>query len=1055
MNQQLSEHVQHSVQGISASSPLQDAVRRYLLADEQSLVRELAKSAKLDASTQELIRERAYRLVEVVRDGRRNEGGIDQFMHEYQLSSEEGIALMCVAEALLRIPDADTADALIEDRIGQANWRKHMGNADSLFVNASTVGLMLTGRVLTMGTTEGLWGVLGRLVQRTGEPVIRSAVRQAMRIMGLQFVMGRDLPEAAQRAKSWEKRGYRYSYDMLGESALTDADAQVYQDKYLDAINQVGAWSKGKGPIASAGVSVKLSALSPRYEFAQSADVHARLYGRILELANAAAVANIGLCIDAEEVDRLDLSMALLERLAFEPSLGDWQGLGLAMQAYQRRARPLVDWVVDLAERSNRRLMVRLVKGAYWDTEIKKAQEMGLKTFPVYTRKVHSDVSYLACARALLEAGPSVYPCFATHNAQTVAWVLEFARTLNHRDFEFQRLHGMGEPLYVQISERGDWQPPTRIYAPVGGHEQLLAYLVRRLLENGANSSFVHRLVDDATPIDDLVQDPVQQAAAYDFRPHPAIHQPMDLFLPRVNSRGLDLTNPVVVEALSERVEKFSSRSTACPYIDGVEGVGASELVRNPANQTDIVGEVIWATPAQAQTALKAAHAAQPQWSALGAERRAMLLERTADLFEQNRIRLMNLCVREAGKTWKDAVAEIREAIDFLRFYALEARRLFEKPKRLPSTAGEIDQLFLRGRGAWLCISPWNFPLAIFTGQIAAALASGNTVLAKPAEQTPLIAAAAIRLFYEAGVRGQELHLLLGDGASLGAAVMNEPELAGVVFTGSTEVAKLINRQLAARDGAIIPLIAETGGLNCMIVDSSSLPEQVTRDVLASAFQSAGQRCSALRVLYLQKDIFDSQLNMIRGAMAELTMGNPADLSKDIGPVIDAEAQQGLQAHIDAMSKQGAVIDALPIPQDIGDGFWVAPTICKISSIADLDREQFGPILHVVPFDGEKLDQVVDEINASGYGLTLSMHSRIESRWKRVVQRARVGNLYINRNQIGAIVGSQPFGGQGLSGTGPKAGGPNYLHRFATEHCLTINTSASGGDTQLMGLGNE
>ncbi|MEC7120905.1 MAG: bifunctional proline dehydrogenase/L-glutamate gamma-semialdehyde dehydrogenase PutA, partial [Pseudomonadota bacterium] len=854
------------------------------------------------------------------------------------------------------------------------------------------------------------------------------------------------------RARPWEKRGYRYSYDMLGEAAYTDADAIGYFQTYLDAIRVVGLASKGQGCIRSAGVSVKLSALYPRYEFAKAAHVHQVLYPRLLQLAQAAAQANIGLCVDAEEVDRLEISLDIIEQLAFEPSLKDWQGLGLAVQAYQRRSRAVVDWLVDLAERSGHRLMIRLVKGAYWDTEIKRAQEAGLATFPVFTRKLHTDIAYLACARSLIDAGMSIYPCFASHNAQTVAWILAYADQQQHREFEFQRLHGMGEPLYVQVSERGEWRPATRIYAPVGGHEHLLAYLVRRLLENGANSSFVNRMVDDALPIGELVRDPIEQASHHDYAPHPDIVQPLDVFWPRINSKGLDLTDPLVLQAVQHRLQVIKPNRLAQPIIGGKALAGQRVALLHPADTTQQVGEVIEATAEQALQALRLAVAAQPSWEALGVERRAMILEKAADLFEQQRIMLMQLCVEEAGKTWKDAVAEIREAVDFLRYYAREARRLFDLPLRLPAPTGEDNQMVLRGRGAWLCISPWNFPLAIFVGQIAAALAAGNTVLAKPAEQTPLVAAAAVRLLHEAGVRGDELHLLTGDGARLGKAIMAAPNLAGVVFTGSTEVAKLINQQLAARDGAIVPLIAETGGLNCMIVDSSALPEQVTRDVLASAFQSAGQRCSALRVLYLQDEIYDRQMAMIQGALAELKVGLPTHLDTDLSAVIDQEAQQGLLAHIETFRAQHKLIDQLALPTDLPAGHWVTPTILEVSGIEALNQESFGPILHVARYSVEKIDQVVDAINQKGYGLTLAVHSRIEMRWRRIARRARVGNIYINRNQIGAIVGSQPFGGQGLSGTGPKAGGPHYLLRFATEHCISADLTAAGGDTRLMGL---
>ncbi len=1026
-------------------SALRGAIRAAYRATEPRLMASLAQEARFPPDAALRVFDRAAGFVSNVRSGRRNEGGIDLFMHEYALSSEEGVALMCLAEALLRIPDSETADALIEDKIGGANWQSHFGRADSLFVNASTLGLMISGRVLRLGVggKGGLQAILGRLVQRSGEPVIRAAVRQAMRIMGRQFVMGRTIAEALDRVRSDGLTRYRLSFDMLGEAAWTEADAARYQASYLDAIARTGKASAGSGPIESHGVSIKLSALFPRYEVAQRGGVMERLYPRLLEAAEAAAKVDIGLCVDAEEADRLELSLDLFAKLAHEPSLKGWDGLGLAVQAYQRRARPLVDWLAALANDSGRRLMARLVKGAYWDAEIKRTQEAGLPDFPVFTRKAHTDVSYIACAKAMLAEGAAFYPCFATHNAQTAAAILELAEGRPREDWEFQRLHGMGAPLYRHIVDDAERPAACRIYAPVGGHEDLLAYLVRRLLENGANSSFVNRMVDDALPVEEIVADPVAQAEVSGFQPHSKIALPGDLYAPRVNSAGLDLSDASELERLARDVTELEK--------GGIAAAGkGTRPVRNPARNDDIVGHVREARAAEIAPAMQAASDAQPAWDGAGAEARAVILERAADLFEEHRTRLMQLCVREAGKTWKDAVAEIREAVDFLRYYAAETRRLFAEPVALPGPTGERNTLRLAGRGVWVCISPWNFPLAIFTGQVAAALGAGNAVVAKPAEQTPLIAVEAVSLLKQAGVPDAVLQLTLGDGPTLGPALMTDPRLAGVAFTGSTDVARLLARQLTERDGPILPLIAETGGINAMIVDSSALPEQVTRDVLVSGFQSAGQRCSALRVLYVQEEAAERQIAMLKGAMAELKIGDPAWISTDVGPVIDAEARAGLLAHAERLEKDGKLIASAPLPKDLPPGHWVAPRLLRVGGIGDLKGEVFGPMVHVAVWKADQLDKVIAEINAAGYGLTLSVHSRIEARWRQIAGTAKVGNVYINRNQIGAIVGSQPFGGEGLSGTGPKAGGPHYLARFAVERTCSIDLTAQGGDAELM-----
>jgi RHH-type proline utilization regulon transcriptional repressor/proline dehydrogenase/delta 1-pyrroline-5-carboxylate dehydrogenase len=1036
--------------------PLRHAVRATIRAPETPLVSMLAEEARLPPDQTEAVNRDAIRMVAQVRENRQNEGGIDRFMHEFALASEEGVALMCLAEALLRIPDTATQDALIEDKLLGPNWSAHLGKSEGLFVNASTLGLMISGRLLRLGSGQGLAATLGRLIHRSGEPVIRAAIRQAMRILGRQFVMGRTIKEALSRAKS-EAPAYRMSFDMLGEAAYTDADACGYRDKYLHAIKAVGAARKSDQDVIDAhGVSVKLSALHPRYEFGQRDQTTGLLYERLLLMAEAAAAGGIGLCIDAEEAERLDLSLELFTRLAHEPGLKGWDGLGLAIQAYQRRARPLIDWLAELAQDSGRRLMTRLVKGAYWDAEIKRAQEDGLSDFPVFTHKAHTDISYLACAKALLAQPNAFYPCFATHNAHTVAAMRVMA---GDQPFEFQRLHGMGAPLYEPLVEGAEDLVACRIYAPVGGHEDLLAYLVRRLLENGANSSFVNRIVDDNLPIEAVAADPIEAAAARGFSPHPRVTPPTGLFAPRKSSKGLDLTDPIATAELAETVTALEAggETIAAMPITSADGPATPPMpITSPTQINALIGTVQQTSVPLAQAALGAASAAQRIWDQRGGETRASILRRAAALYEENAVRLMRICVREAGKTWKDAHAEFREAVDFLRYYADEAERLFSSETALPAPTGERNGLRLVGRGVFLCISPWNFPLAIFTGQVSAALAAGNSVLAKPAEQTPLVAFEAVKLLQQAGVPKSVLHLLPGDGPTIGDALLADARLAGVAFTGSTATAKLIARKLAEREGPITPLIAETGGINAMIVDSSALPEQATRDVIASAFQSTGQRCSAARVMYIQEEAAARQLAMIKGSMAALRVGDPGWLCTDVGPVIDAAARKALLTHCAKLDKpgrlQGRLIAQTPMPKDLPDGYWFAPRMYRIDAMADLAEETFGPILHVLTWKSGELDAVIDAINAAGYGLTLGLHSRVESVWRRVVERARVGNIYINRNQIGAIVGSQPFGGEGLSGTGPKAGGPNYLARFAVERVVSIDVTAQGGDADLMSL---
>ena len=1016
-------------------------------ADETATINALTKAADLGEAGRSRVQARARKLVETIRDRGVGQAGLDAFMQEYELSNQEGVTLMCLAEALLRIPDAATADKLIKSKLGEADWDAHLGRSDSIFVNASTWALMLTGRVIDLDgdDTSDMRGYLGKLVAKSGEPVIRQAMVQAMKILGRQFVMGRTIEEALGRAEDDEKAGYRHSFDMLGEAAHTDQDALNYLEAYSDAIVGVGKASKGRNVFDSPGISVKLSALHPRYELAQKHRVMTELMPRLLHLAQEAKTQEIGFTVDAEEADRLDISLDVIEAVSSDPSLAGWNGFGLAVQSYLKSGYPLLEWLADMARRHDRRLMVRLVKGAYWDTEIKLSQEGGYEGYPVFTRKASTDVSYLACARRLLAHPDVFYPQFATHNAHTLAAVLEMAGENN--DFEFQRLHGMGEPLYDQIVSPENLNIPCRIYAPVGSHEDLLAYLVRRLLENGANTSFVNRIVDEDAPIDAIIADPVAKTHGRDSKPHPRIPAPADMFgAERRNSAGLDLSDTATIRDLVVTLANLPD-----PGLHGIQGDGPVMKIFNPARRDEKVGEIATATPAAAGEAVNRALRAFPAWNRTPAGVRAEYLERAAELYEEAMPAFISLCVREAGKTLADAVSEVREAVDFLRYYASRARLEFAKPEVMPGPTGELNELTLQGRGAFVCISPWNFPLAIFTGQIAAALAAGNSVLAKPADQTPLIAARAVDLLHRAGIPADVLQLLPGDGG-VGAALVADPRIAGVAFTGSTETARAINQSLAGRDGPIVPLIAETGGQNAMIVDSTALPEQVVEDVIASAFQSAGQRCSALRVLYLQNDIADKFLEMLAGAVAELSVGDPGYLATDVGPVIDADALAILHRHAQRMVEVGRLICEAPPPENGANGHYFAPRAFEIPDISVLEREVFGPILHVIRYEHDELSDVIDAINATGYGLTLGVHSRIDSVQNEIVERLNVGNAYINRNTIGAVVGVQPFGGQGLSGTGPKAGGPRYLHRFAVEKALCVNTTAAGGNAALMSI---
>ena len=1042
-----------------AETSLRAAIRDAHRQDETAADAAILAAADLPAAARERIAATARRLVEAVRRERLGKGGLDALLHEYALSSPEGVALMCLAEALLRIPDAETVDKLIRDKIAGADWQSHLGHSGSLFVNASTWALMLTGRLLRPDSDpdgdNDLGDVLRRLVARSSEPVWRQAVTAAMRILAGQFVIGRTIEEALDHARDAERHGYRHSYDMLGEAARTMADAERYRAAYEHAITAIGGAAAGRPVEAVPGISVKLSALHPRYEIAQHDRIIHELLPSLVGLARHAGDAGIGFTIDAEEADRLEPMLDLVEALATAPELAGWDGLGLAVQAYQKRALPLIDWLAELARRANRRLMVRLVKGAYWDTEIKHAQERGLDGYPVFTRKVATDVSYLACAGRLFAAGSALYPQLATHNAHTLAAVLELGG--GRTDWEFQRLHGMGEALYDEIVGPDKMDRPCRVYAPVGGHEDLLAYLVRRLLENGANTSFVNRIVDERAPIEEIVADPVARLAQLPQKPHPKIPLPRDLFQPeRRNSQGLDLADPRVLAALRTGLAEALRRPAhAAPIVAGAELPGAAAPVFDPSDRRRRVGSVIAAAPEAIEQALtRAAHAA-PAWNDTPAERRAAILERAAYLYEQHRAALMASIIREGGRTIPAALSEVREAVDFLRYYAARARAEFATPQPLPGPTGEHNEIGLHGRGVFACISPWNFPLSIFTGQVAAALAAGNAVIAKPAEQTPLVAATAVRQLLAAGIPGDVLHLLPGDGETVGAALVADSRIAGVAFTGSTETGRAINQSLAARPGLIAPLIAETGGQNAMIVDSSALAEQVVADVLVSAFDSAGQRCSALRLLYVQDDIADRLLPMLTGAMAELRIGDPGLLATDVGPVIDEPARQALERHAARMAREGRLLYECPLPAETEHGTFLAPRAFEIDSARRLEREVFGPILHIVRWRADRLDAVCDEIAATGYALTLGIHSRIDETVRHILRRLGVGNSYVNRTMIGAVVGVQPFGGERLSGTGPKAGGPHYLHRFAVERTVSVDTTAAGGNATLLSLGEE
>jgi RHH-type proline utilization regulon transcriptional repressor/proline dehydrogenase/delta 1-pyrroline-5-carboxylate dehydrogenase len=1015
-------------------NPLRARVRANYTADEAELIKSLAASIKLSSADRAKAAAAGAQYVKRVRK-ETSPSMMEAFLAEYGLSTAEGVGLMCLAEALLRVPDAATIDDLIEDKVAPSNWGAHLGHSSSPLVNASTWALMLTGKVLD-DEPKGPARALRSLVKRLGEPVVRNAVGQSMKILGRQFVLGQTIEEGIKNARELEKKGYTYSYDMLGEAARTDDDAQRYHQAYAKAIAAIAKQAKGDVR-SSPGISVKLSALHPRYEFTHRETVMAELLPRALDLAKQAAKAKIGFNIDAEEQDRLDLSLDVIEAMLSDKALEGWDGFGVVVQAYGRRAAPVIETLYDMAVRYDRKIMVRLVKGAYWDTEIKVAQELGVERFPVYTRKNNTDVSYMACAQMLMDRRDRIYPQFATHNAHTCAAVTAMAG--NDKDsFEFQRLHGMGESLHEIVKQSEGTR--CRIYAPVGAHQDLLAYLVRRLLENGANSSFVNQIVDPKIPAESISADPVTEMEKLgDQVANPTIRQPADLFAPeRRNSKGFRINEPAsILPLLAAREEWADATWNAGPMVAGhAKSKGKTRDLHSPADSSRIVGKVQEAAPEDVEAALKAAQAGFKEWSERPVSERADVLRRLADIYEDNIAELTSITTREAGKTLLDGIAEVREAVDFLRYYANEAERLEDEEPGSP-------------RGVFVCISPWNFPLAIFTGQIAAALAVGNAVIAKPAEQTPIIAARAVQMMRDAGLPEAALQLLPGDGPTVGGPLTSDPRIAGVCFTGSTEVAQIIHKALAKNAGPDAVLIAETGGLNAMIVDSTALPEQAVRDILISSFQSAGQRCSALRILYVQEDVHDRLMHMLSGALDALVIGDPWRTDIDVSPVIDAEAQKDITAYIEGHKKAGSLLKTLVAPQG---GTYVTPAIVKVSGISDMEREIFGPVLHVATFKARDIDLVVDAINNRQYGLTFGLHTRIDDRVEQIVERIQVGNTYVNRNQIGAIVGSQPFGGEGMSGTGPKAGGPLYLTRFRRVTKVESHTAPTGTDLKAPAL---
>ncbi|OGT56779.1 MAG: bifunctional proline dehydrogenase/L-glutamate gamma-semialdehyde dehydrogenase [Gammaproteobacteria bacterium RIFCSPHIGHO2_12_FULL_43_28] len=1037
---------------LPSSNPLRDDITKAYRMDETTCLNRLLTEATLQRESLAHIAEAAKQLVEETREQKKRQGKIDTLLHQYDLSTDEGIALMCLAEALLRIPDKTTMDTFISDKISTVEWKNHLSTSNSFFVNAATWSLLFTGKIYapTLDKQRGLFSALKRTSARLGTSMIRPVIFQMMKTIGNQFVMGQDIAYALKRATKQEKLGYRYSYDMLGEAARTNDDAAHYFASYERAIDAIGKAAQSTDPATNPGISVKLSALSPRYEHTQHHRAMQEVVPQLLALAQKAKQYHIGLTVDAEEADRLDLSLDIFTDVFKDPALNDWDGLGLAVQAYQKRAPYVIDYLAALAEEQGKRIMVRLVKGAYWDAEIKMSQVQGLINYPVFTRKNATDVSYLACANKLLQRRDVFFPQFATHNAYSVAAILEMAGEKD--DYEFQCLHGMGAPLFNQIVDKTKFNRPCRVYAPVGTHKDLLGYLVRRLLENGANSSFVNRLDDSKTPIDEIIADPVSRIASLTAKPHPKIPLPKDIYKAWQNSSGIDLSDRDQLIKLKKLMEKAAKTTFhAASLINGK--ARQSQVIQtlvSPANTKEVIGSVSKAEENDVDEALAIAYSASAAWAATPVDERATILERAAILFEEAMPTLMTIITREGGRSIPDCLSEVREAIDFCRYYAYRAR-IDLATLTLPSPTGESNQLSMHPRGVIACISPWNFPLAIFIGQIVAALVAGNPVIAKPAEQTPLIAHQAVQLLHQAGIPKNVLQLLIGRGSVVGAKLVADPRVAGVIFTGSTETAQFINKTLAERKGPLALFVAETGGQNAMIVDSSALLEQTVVDIAQSAFNSAGQRCSALRVLFVQEDIAERLLTMLKGHMAEMTVGNPCLLTTDVGPVIDQPSLTMLKEHYQKMLETGELIAKVPLPET-PPGHYFAPCAFEIKDLSILEGEVFGPILHVIRYRAQDLDKVMDAIIKTGYGLTLGIHSRIDATVRYIANRMPVGNIYVNRNMIGAVVGVQPFGGEGLSGTGPKAGGPHYLPRLCVERALSNNITAIGGNARLVSL---
>ncbi len=1025
------------------------------LADENTLINQLLEQANPGFEKRQEIKKLAVKLVNNVRSKIDEMDGVDAFMKEYDLSSKEGIVLMCMAEALLRIPDKETAEKLIKDKLLDADWKSHMGKSDSMFVNASTWGLMLTGKIIDVDSAKkGFSRILDKLINRTGEPVVRQGVYQAMKVMGRQFVMGETIKKALKRAANKRHKAYRYSFDMLGEAALTKDDADRYLESYLNAIKSIAEGNRKKMAEDAASISIKLSALHPRYEIAHVKRVLAELVPNVKKIVDLATSLNVAVTVDAEEADRLELSLMVFEQVYAQTQAG-YDGFGLVVQAFSKRATNVIEYLIQLVEKHGHKIPLRLVKGAYWDTEIKRSQEQGLSDYPVFTRKVNTDISYLACAQKLLDNRDKFYPQFATHNANTVAAVRVMAG--DNLGYEYQRLHGMGQALHQQSIDPKGLNVPCRVYAPVGTHEDLLPYLVRRLLENGANTSFVNRLVDLELDINDITKDPIEVVRKHQDHRHPQIPLPRDIFQPdRVNSMGINLQDVATLQNLENNLAAFKQQKiTATPLIPGYKGTAESREVHSPVDLDFIVGHAIYANQQDAKLALSNAQKSFTRWNETQVTQRAKIINKIGDLMQENQDMLMYLLRHEAGKSLTDSISEIKEAIDFCRYYAAQAINKMNEPIKMPGPTGESNYLHLQGKGVFVCISPWNFPLAIYAGQIVAALVTGNTVIAKAAEQTSIIGYYVATLMHQAGVPQSVLQYVPGLGRDIGNTLCQSNKTTGVVFTGSTATAQIINKNLACRENAAIAtFVAETGGQNCMIGDSSALPEQLVKDVVASAFVSAGQRCSALRVLFIQEDIADNVLKMLAGAMDEMTITHPQDYACDVGSLIDSTALEKLNAHVDFMNQQGKLIKSLKVPPQL-NGFYFAPHAYEINSISLLKEEVFGPFLHVIRFKANELDKVINEINNTGYGLTFGIHSRINNTIEHIANKIRVGNCYINRTTIGAVVGVHPFGGMGLSGTGPKAGGPAYLESFVTEKTITNNIAAVGGNADLLEISED